>query len=135
MRSLFFMFLPLTVLQYEVTYDVQQGETLTTTNYGLLEKIIVIAIGQENVWGHFKGTTQILVLITPCKTTGGSDAAKSYVSYKETHVSIIIDLRNVKAVVGRIFSRGRWGIIDRSTRIASATFNPGEVEEMADESD
>ena len=65
-------------------------------------------------WTHdFQGQTKLLAVITPC-TTGGKDATKERTVYDHTTTDIVTDLRAVECVVGRVYSRGKWAIIDRS---------------------
>jgi hypothetical protein len=92
-----------------------------TINYGVLEKILVRSLGDENIWGDLRGKTHLLAVITPWRTDG-QDAALETVFFKHTLATIVTDLRNVCAVVSRVVIRGEWGIIDRNIGIAHATF-------------
>jgi len=60
-------------------------------------------------------------MITPC-STGGQNAIQDYTIYSDTTTQIITDLRAVQYVVGRVKSRGSWGIIDRSGNFARTEF-------------
>ena len=71
-------------------------------------------LGGEKVWDDFHHTTQLLAVITPWRTNG-EDAAVKTVKFKHTLALIVTDLRNIRGVVGRVESRGQWGIIDRNT--------------------
>jgi len=82
----------------------------------------VCTLGNKSIWGDYRGTTQLLAVITPWRTAG-QDAAGETVIFKHTLAIIITDLRNVRSVVGRVESRGEWGIVDRNaTGLARATF-------------
>jgi hypothetical protein len=65
----------------------------------------------------------------PCNTQG-KDATKDITLYSTTTTAIITDLQAISAKVGRIETRGQWGIIDRSGGLVKTVF----VEED-DESD
>jgi hypothetical protein len=41
-----------------------------------------------------------------------------YRFYQATGPTVIIDLNRVQCVVGQIFDRGKWAIVDRSTSVA-----------------
>ncbi|KAF8124537.1 hypothetical protein EV363DRAFT_1125229, partial [Boletus edulis] len=85
----------------------------TVVQYGRLEKILDFQTGSQNIWRELKATHQLLALITPCKTDG-KDASKQIVAYEVTREAVLTDVRNIKAVVGRVKSRGKWIIVDRS---------------------
>ena len=79
-------------------------------------------LGGEKVWDDLHDTTQLLAVITPWRTNG-EDAAVETVKFKHTLALIVTDLRNIRGVVGRLESRGQWGIIDRNTaRLIHPTF-------------
>lgn len=89
--------------------------------YGQLNDIVVCEIPDTSFWGDMRGTIRLLALITPCKT-GGNDAAKVVVEYTKTSTQIVTDLQTICAVVGRVKTRNRWGIIDRTDGLASTKF-------------
>jgi hypothetical protein len=85
------------------------------------------------IWGKFEGTFFLLAVITPC-STGGLDASQCSTSYSATTVQIVTDLRAVQCVVGRVKSRGSWGIIDRSGNLARTDFiSTGDQDENEEE--
>ncbi|KAF8138858.1 hypothetical protein EV363DRAFT_1155114 [Boletus edulis] len=100
-------------VRFEVTFDQDSNNAVTVIQYGRLEKILEFETGSQNTWRGLKNTYQLLALISPCKTSG-KDALHQVVEYKDMKESIITDIRNIKAVVGRVKSRGRWIIVDRS---------------------
>jgi hypothetical protein len=67
-------------------------------------------------------------VIRPCKTKG-QDASLTVTHYTDVGALIVTDIRNIKSVVGRAETRGRWGLIDRSVRHAVATFADSDGEE------
>jgi hypothetical protein len=94
-------------------------------------------LGEEAIWDDLRGTTHILALITPWRTNG-EDASLQTVIVSRTLVPIITDLRNICAAVGRVESRGEWGIIDRNNGMAHAVFtlnNNSDGHSDSDESD
>jgi hypothetical protein len=82
---------------------------------------LVCELGQENLWENLQNKTQVLALITPCKTKG-EDASIVHIQYKDSAASIVTDIRNVKAVVGHAQTRQKWGVIDRSNGLAHTAF-------------
>ncbi|KAG0704212.1 hypothetical protein DFH29DRAFT_802240 [Suillus ampliporus] len=86
-------------------------EPTCTICYGLLEKILVYQVPDDPFFADLSGKQQILVLLTPWKTEG-QDAAKILTLVQAKLAPIVTDIRNVKAVVGLVETRGRSGIID-----------------------
>lgn len=99
-----------------------------------MEDILVCSLPDTNFWGsELRGTTRLLALITPC-VTGGKDAGLELTLYHRTTTAIITDLRVISAVVGRVETCGKWGIIDRSGEDIQAEFF-GSVDESESEED
>ena len=92
-----------------------------TTFYGRLDRILQCELDNNATWSKFKNTLFLLAVITPC-STGGQDAAQAHVTYSGTTAQIVTDLRAVQCVVGRVWSRGHWGILDRSGNLARTEF-------------
>ncbi|KAJ4473974.1 hypothetical protein C8J55DRAFT_375496, partial [Lentinula edodes] len=90
--------------------------------YGELDKIIVCNIPDDASWGALQGTTKLLALITPWKTPRGKDAAEGVVEFSMKAAQIATDLQSISAVVGKVKTRKRYGIIDRSSASTSTTF-------------
>jgi hypothetical protein len=67
--------------------------------------------------------TLLLAAIKPCKTT--LDIKSGLHTYKEHKPIEVVDLQAIQSVVGRVFDRGVWTIIDRSGELARATFVAG----------
>jgi len=104
--------------------------------YGCIDQILECQLDSHNkIWSKFKDTFFLLAMITPC-STGGQDAAQDYTTYSDTTTQILTDLwavQSLQCVVGRVKSRGSWGIIDRSGNFARTEFmsagDQGESEE------
>lgn len=75
----------------------------------------------EPFFGALRGKTIILALIKPWDTDG-KVASEENVFFKDRRVKIIMDIRSLKAVVGLVKTRGRWGVIDRVPGAAMTTF-------------
>ena len=90
--------------------------TLVLTHYGYPS--------ESAFWGAHANKHLLLALISPCKTNG-RDGAKELTSFKPLQASesqVIVDLQTITSKIGRVETRGRWGIIDRSTEAARTVF-------------
>ncbi|KAG2755727.1 hypothetical protein P692DRAFT_20716888, partial [Suillus brevipes Sb2] len=99
---------------YEVTYTTD-NKTVMDTRYGRLDKILVCELGHQQCYKFLCNKVLILALIVPCKTNG-QDASISIVAYKELRAPVVTDIRNIKAVVGRVLTQGENFIIDRTVK-------------------
>ncbi|KAI0364415.1 hypothetical protein BV20DRAFT_956208 [Pilatotrama ljubarskyi] len=110
-------------VRYEVLQQRWDGGDERLICYGELQAILECALppGNEARWKDLAGTTVLLALITPCNTRG-CDGTRSLALYKDTLAPVVVDLRTVQAVVGRVKSRGSWGIVDRSNGLARTVF-------------
>jgi hypothetical protein len=125
----------LTLRQFEITYEGHKNKTTTAINYGQLEKILVCTLGQGEIWGSSQGKELLLVIITPFKTNG-EDAALETTFYKNVGATLVTDIRNISSTIGRVESRGQWGIVDRAIDRARATFAACEEDpDLADDAD
>jgi len=121
------------VLQFEVSYaSTVEAQPINTIGYGQLDKILVCQLGNNKIYRDLRATELVLALITPCKTNG-RDASGSIVGYKELAAPVITDIRNIKAVVGRVRTQGETFIIDRSVKPTS--FHGGGRDYESDGSD
>ena len=109
-------------------------DSIIAIMYGQLERILVCSLGDERIWRDFRNSTLLLVLVRPVKTDG-EDAALTTVIFSQYLAPIITDLWNVKAVVGRAETRGRWGIVDHSVGIAKPAFTLDETEDYHQDDD
>ena len=107
--------------QYEIIFEHDNVINTTTINYGSVEKFLVCSMGDERMWGPLRNSTQLLAVITPCKTDE-QDASKTIVRYKTTRAPIVTDIRNIMHLIGRVHSQGSWGIIDRSMNLVEGAF-------------
>jgi hypothetical protein len=81
------------------------------TSYGQLDKILVCKLSHHQIYRSLRNKVLILALIMPCKTNG-QDASVSIVGYKQMMAPVVTDILNIKAVVGRVLTRGENFIID-----------------------
>ncbi|KAE9407425.1 hypothetical protein BT96DRAFT_809662 [Gymnopus androsaceus JB14] len=89
--------------------------------YGQLENILVCDLPNDPIWGEMRNTTRLLAVLTPC-VTKGRDATEGVVVYNKMNASIVTDLQTISAVIGRIASQKKWGIVDRSNGLADTVF-------------
>lgn len=89
--------------------------------YGQLEQILVCDLPKDAMWGGFSGQPRLLAVITPC-STAGKDATQEIVSYDRIAATIVTDIQTVSVVVGRIKTRGKWTIVDRSAGLVKPEF-------------
>lgn len=115
-------------MQYENRYVDEEGKDLVLTGYGRLVKIIEFQVPDDPIFEDYAKLTRLLAVITPCRTQG-VDARKELAGYDIYHRDIVMDVRDIVALVGRVKSRGMWYIIDRFDSCASAAFNHDEVDE------
>jgi hypothetical protein len=99
---------------------------VTAICYGRLEQIMVCELPVDPFLDELSGTMWLLALVTPCNTNG-RDAIHEHTTYTTQTASVITDIRSIRAVVGRVHSRGLWAIIDRSSEISHAAFEVGEM--------
>ncbi|KAI0628285.1 hypothetical protein C8Q77DRAFT_1068240 [Trametes polyzona] len=109
-------------VRYEVLEHNRQGEEVRGVHYGHLQAVLECALPPlDPMWKGYAGSTLLLAYIKPCKTDG-RDATESLVFYKDYSAPIVVDIRSVQAVVGRVKTRGSWGIVDRSGVYARTVF-------------
>lgn len=111
------------LLQYEVVYGTQTDFT-TSVNYSDLEKIIIITIPSDEFLGRLSDQTLALALITPWNT-GGSVASKENVYMTARKTPIVTDIRSLKATVGLVETRKKWGVIDCVPNKGTEAFTTG----------
>ncbi|KAG8905503.1 hypothetical protein FRC00_013220 [Tulasnella sp. 408] len=102
--------------------------------YGQFHYAIVVTlrpVNTRNVCIPVK-RTWILGYITPYKT-GNVDATEALASFtdRDQQTSQFFDIRTIQAVVGRIKTRGRWYIVDRSEGCARTVFVDDETPPIA----
>jgi hypothetical protein len=99
---------------------------IRTIFYGRLERIVEYQIPDTKFWGILRGKTRLLAVITPC-ITNGRDATKCVTTYTDITTQIVTDLQAVECVVGRVKTRNRWGIVDRSSDSSRTEFIPSNI--------
>ncbi|EGO29008.1 hypothetical protein SERLADRAFT_412703 [Serpula lacrymans var. lacrymans S7.9] len=121
-------------VRYEISYTVQEhrNTTVTATHYGHLKQILVCQLGNDDFWKDLSGRGLLLAIITPCKTED-NDASLGVAVYGGLAAAIATDICNIKAVVGQVKTRGRWGIIDRTSGLASVAFTHQDTEGVESE--
>lgn len=102
------------------------------TGYGCLQQIIACEFPPASPqFRKLNPKLLLLGLVEPCNTDG-QDATARVVFYNTTRAPRIINLLSISAVVGRVQTRGKWGIVDRSKGVARTDF-VGELDEVEDE--
>jgi hypothetical protein len=81
--------------------------------YGKLECIIDIVVPHAPCINIMTPKHHLLALVTPC-ATGSQDATKVVTTHSVTTAPIVVDLRMVESVVGRVKRGNEWGIVDSS---------------------
>lgn len=98
------------------------------TFYGQLDLILEFNVPNHKFWGpELRGKTVLLAVITPCVTLG-KDATKEVTTYTQTTTQVVTDLRAISSVIGRVWTRNRWGIVDRSEEGSRTEFVPSNME-------
>jgi hypothetical protein len=95
--------------------------------YGQLICIIDVVMPWSRTLNLDKVCRYLLTVIQPCSTSG-KDATREVTTYSETTVPVVVDLRTVECVVGRVKQGNEWGIVDRSGEFARTVFVDPEVE-------
>lgn len=96
--------------------------------YGRLDLILEFDVPDQQFWGpQFQGKTVLLAVITPC-VTSGKDATKTLTTYSQTRTQVVVDLRTISSIIGRVWTRNRWGIVDRSEETSRTEFVPSQME-------
>ena len=121
---------PTVCLQYEATVDRNANarnktpDMVLKTYFGELQRIVKIdvpATPQLNLKGP---QTLFFAIIKQCKAI----QKEGFWEYTTLGGLEAVDIGLVQCVVGRIFDRGKWVIIDRSGDCAHADIEAGELE-------
>ncbi|KAJ7017219.1 hypothetical protein C8F04DRAFT_979745 [Mycena alexandri] len=89
-------------------------EWQTQISYGQLERVVDCLLPKDKTLGRVSGKRRLLAIIHPCKNTRGKDASLERTGYTELANILVTDLQSVVAVVGRVKTRGKWLIVDRT---------------------
>jgi hypothetical protein len=95
--------------------------------YGQLECILDVTLPVSRTPLIPTATRFLLAVVRPC-LTGGKDATREVTMYAATTVPVVIDIRTVENVVGRVRRGNEWGIVDRSGDFARTVFVDPEVD-------
>ena len=90
--------------------------------------VLVCVLPGIAVFGPLSGSLRLLAVIKPCQTSG-MDGTEELTQYRAMLSSFVTDISNIKAIIGRVQTRGKWGMVDRTPGIAATVFQVGEVEE------
>ena len=82
--------------------------------FGQLKRILVLEIPPTPELKLTTQTTIILAVIQNARTT----EKNGFYYYKDFGVDEVVDLSTVQCVVGRIWDRSEWAIVDRSDSMA-----------------
>ena len=89
--------------------------------YGRLHCILDLTILRSREINPHAPKHYLLALVEPCSTQG-RDATRELTRYSQTTTKIVIDIRAIECVVGRVARGGEWGIIDRSGNFMRTVF-------------
>ncbi|KAI0070886.1 hypothetical protein K474DRAFT_1737601 [Panus rudis PR-1116 ss-1] len=95
--------------------------------YGQLQRILQCSLPQANFWENLSGKTLLLAVITPFRTNG-KDATIELTTYRRVNAPVVLDIRHIENVVGRIHTGNQWAIVDRSDGLAKTIFTVDEHE-------
>lgn len=115
-------------LKYEVEVLDRNGSAVREIFYGQLDLILEFNVPNHKFWGpELRGKTVLLAVITPCVTLG-KDATKEVTTYTQTTAQVVTDICTISSVIGWVWTRNRWGIVDRSEESSRTEFLPSGME-------
>ncbi|KAJ7166233.1 hypothetical protein C8R46DRAFT_1219984 [Mycena filopes] len=83
-------------IRYEIqTRRVVSEPWVSLICYGRLERILVCKLPNAHVLGTLSGKQRLLAVITPCKNTGGKDAALQVATYRGMGSVVVVDLHGL----------------------------------------
>ncbi|KAG8915916.1 hypothetical protein FRC00_007195 [Tulasnella sp. 408] len=118
-----------THVQYELLIDVQRHRRKAKpvfrreTFFGRLERVVVFTLPPSPPLNITEETTFILTDILPCQVTQDQYAFYEYSSYGAREM---VNLNAIRALVGRIYDRGKWVIVRRKGGIEHAHYTSEE---------
>lgn len=89
------------------------------TFYGQIQQIIVVRMPATPDLRLNEGETVIFASIKNCQIERSNDLDLHYYRSEEGYTELV-DLEAVQCLVGRVFDRGWWTVIDRSGKLARA---------------
>jgi hypothetical protein len=117
--------------QYEATVDRNAKaknkpvEMVPGTFFGELQRIVKIDVPATPQLNLKEPQTLFYAIVKQCNAT---QSKQGFWEYKELGGLEAIDIGFVQCVVGRVFDRGKWVIIDRSGSLAHADIEADELE-------
>lgn len=78
-------------------------------------RFIVVNV-PESINHGIEAQSLVYAVIDEVKVLAGTSFYSRF--YQDTGPIVIVDLNQVQCVIGRIYDRGKWAIVDRSTSVA-----------------
>ncbi|KIJ42300.1 hypothetical protein M422DRAFT_171281 [Sphaerobolus stellatus SS14] len=123
------------ISQYDVLVDIyahrknRRPVFEERTCYGQLDTIIVCRLPPYQLWSPQAPLTLVLAAIR--QTNSVADPQTGVHHYKELGSLEMVDMGSVQGLVGRVYNRNQWAIIDRGGELMKAQFiNNDEVSEV-----
>ncbi|KAF5315532.1 hypothetical protein D9611_004820 [Ephemerocybe angulata] len=115
-------------VRYENRYEDEDGEQINVIGYGQFVRALVCTLPEKPIFDEYSGKTRLLAVVIPCNTRG-KDARNELVKYKENLAPLVMDIRDITALVGRVKTRGKWYILDRFDAAVPTFGDKGEMEQ------
>lgn len=118
-----------TFIQYEQLVDRharsrrRRPEFVGETFFGQLERILLVTMNHVPELGIFGREAYILLDVHSCRTRPDQYGFHQYTNFGAYEV---ISGNSVRSVVGRIFDRGKWVIVQRHSELDQAEYIAGE---------
>ena len=93
--------------------------------------VLVCVLPDIPMFGPLSGSLRLLALVKPCQTMGTQEPTH----YRTMLSPFVTDISNIKAIIGRVQTRGKWGIVDRTPGIAAAVFGHLDEDSESEASD
>lgn len=91
-------------------YRNRRSEYVKRTFFGQAKRVLVLDLPVTPQLGLFSPSTVIYVVVEALKVR----VENNLIYYSETGPIELVDLETVQCLIGRVWDRNRWGIIDRS---------------------
>ena len=98
------------------------AEMEVRTHYGELQQIFKVEVPRSLKLHLDQPATLFLAAVKDCDATFSEDG---FWQFKTTGKLTVIDLGTIQCVVGRVFDRGKWVIVDRSGDLAHINIGDG----------
>ena len=93
--------------------------------FGELQRIVKIEVSASPRLGLKEPQTLFFAIVKQCNATRSREGFWEYTTLGGLEA---VDIGLVQCVVGRVFDRGKWVIVDRSGERAHADIEAGELE-------